>query len=392
MAEQHTKPTLATVQPTMHLSRVDKQELIVEVIVTMAVVLFITLSSIFLMRELVNYPVEFHHVRASMRERFQITSSSMTALYSVIVVMGVAFGLFFTKWRFDRRVKQMRLSHVLHYIQYIASGHYDVRIPNVAIPELKDVVQSINHLVDSTVDAMEEERRAEKTKDELISNIGHDLRTPLTSIIGYLGLVENHQYKTMEDILDYTHIAYSKAQHMQKLVNDLFDYTQSITTVSQLNRQKVNIYLYLSQLAADFELQASEKHITIDVQVSPETVVGEFDVEKMARVCHNLMSNAIKYGVGATEIILKATAEYHRNTTTLNYITFEVINDGMPIPQTELEAIFQRSYRSDQSRSSDQAGTGLGLSIVKNIIELHEGDVYATIEENKTKFIFVIPQ
>ena len=113
--------------------------------------------------------------------------------------------------------------------------------------------------------------------------------------------------------------------------------------------------------------------------------MASFDVDKMARVFHNLLSNALKYGIGAHYIELLAYQE-------ANYIYFKVKNDGQPLDQSELEDIFQRSYRADQSRSANQPGTGLGLAIVRNIVELHHGRVYAEVDGQETIFTIEIPQ
>lgn len=126
-------------------------------------------------------------------------------------------------WRLIRRYRQMQLRHIISELHYIANGNYDHRIPFELRGDLNRVVSSINGLVDSTVAAIEDERRIEKSKDELITNVSHDIRTPLTSIIGYLGLIEDRQYHSEEDLLKYTHTAYVKAKQMKSLVEDLLN-------------------------------------------------------------------------------------------------------------------------------------------------------------------------
>ena len=250
---------------------------------------------------------------------------------------------------------------------------------------MDEVVSSINHLVDSTVRAIEEERKIEKSKDELITNIGHDIRTPLTSVIGYLGLIENQQYHSQEELARYAHVAYRKAQQMQSLVQDLFTYTATRQTTTEISPVQVQVLRFMEQLVADFELSAREKTIELRLDIRPKNLVASFDVDKMARVFHNLLSNALKYGIGAHYIELLAYQEE-------DYIYFKVKNDGQPLDKSELEDIFQRSYRADQSRSANQPGTGLGLAIVRNIVELHHGRVYAEVEGKETIFTIEIPQ
>lgn len=162
-------------------------------------------------------------------------------------------------WRLIRRYHQMQMRHVIAELHYIAEGHLEHRISFEVNTDLQKVIASINALVDSTVRSMEEERQIEKSKDELITNVSHDIRTPLTSIIGYLGLIEDKQYRSEEELLKYTHTAYLKAKQMKVLVEDLFEYTKVRQTTTPLNVVSFNMAAMLEQLAASFELEAGKK-------------------------------------------------------------------------------------------------------------------------------------
>lgn len=142
----------------------------------------------------------------------------------LFVFIATVFDSFILYWRIVHQYRQIQLYHVISGLHYIASGHFDHRIPFVLNGSMQRVVESINALVDSTVESMKEERRIEKSKDELITNVSHDIRTPLTSIIGYLGLIENKQYQSEEDLIKFAHIAFVKSNQMKSLVNDLFEY------------------------------------------------------------------------------------------------------------------------------------------------------------------------
>lgn len=378
----------------MRLSRAERSELFVEAVITFGIVLFLYIGVILLYRELIGRPFLLFDETKSLQERFEISPATTQALLYGSMIGTLVFGLFVTNWRVQRRIQQMQLAHILEELKYIAKGNYEHRLSEVDRGEMNEVITSINHLVDSTVEAMEEERRIEKTKDELVTNIGHDIRTPLTSIIGYLGLIENQQYRSPEELLEYTHIAYVKALHMQTLVNDLFDYTALRQTTYQLQPQAIRLDLFLAQLVADFELEVSEKPITVNLQVSPADLTAYLDVDKMARVFHNLLSNALKYGKGATLIELTAYKKTVESSSgnVQNVIEFEVRNNGEAIPESELEMIFERSYRADRSRTAEQLGSGLGLAIVKNIVELHRGTVIADNQEGFVVFRMTIPQ
>ena len=287
-------------------------------------------------------------------------------------------------WRLHQRYKQMQLRHIISELHYIAEGNYDYRIPFELKGDLNRIIQSINGLVDSTMMAIEEERKIEQSKDELITNVSHDIRTPLTSIIGYLGLIEDKQYHSEEELLKYTHTAFMKAKQMKSLVEDLFEYTkvrQSSVPIYYITFDMVQL---VEQLAVDFELEAAKKGIEIIVQANQKQIMMEGDTEKIVRVFNNLISNALKYGKGATQIVVD-----------LEQISQEVIitvkNNGQMIPQKSLEQLFDRFYRVEESRSQETGGTGLGLAISQSIIALHGGYIYAKSNPEWTSFIIHLP-
>ncbi len=369
----------------MRLTRSERSELVVEAIITMSLIFFLYLSALLIYRQAIDYKLNFFGLDTTLRHMLGLTRQQIIVSVYIFSLASCVVAILVTNWRVKRRINQMKLAHILDYLKYIAQGHYEIRIPQTDLGEMDEVVSSINHLVDSTVRAIEEERKIEKSKDELITNIGHDIRTPLTSVIGYLGLIENQQYHSQEELARYAHVAYRKAQQMQSLVQDLFTYTATRQTTTEIRPVQVQVLRFMEQLVADFELSAREKTIELRLDIRPKNLVASFDVDKMARVFHNLLSNALKYGIGAHYIELLAYQE-------ANYIYFKVKNDGQPLDQSELEDIFQRSYRADQSRSANQPGTGLGLAIVRNIVELHHGRVYAEVEGKETIFTIEIPQ
>ena len=369
----------------MRLTRSERSELVVEAIITMSLIFLLYLSALLIYRQAIDYKLNFFGLDTTLRHMLGLTRQQIIVSVYIFSLASCVVAILVTNWRVKRRINQMKLAHILDYLKYIAQGHYEIRIPQTDLGEMDEVVSSINHLVDSTVKAIEEERKIEKSKDELITNIGHDIRTPLTSVIGYLGLIENQQYHSQEELARYAHVAYRKAQQMQSLVQDLFTYTATRQTTTEIRPVQVQVLRFMEQLVADFELNAREKAIELRLDIRPQNLLASFDVDKMARVFHNLLSNALKYGIGAHYIELLAYQEE-------DYIYFKVKNDGQPLDQSELEDIFQRSYRADQSRSANQPGTGLGLAIVRNIVELHHGRVYAEVEGKETIFTIEIPQ
>ena len=287
-------------------------------------------------------------------------------------------------WRLIRRYRQMQLRHVIEELHYIADGHFDHRIPFVVKTDLQKVIDSINALVDSTVASMEEERQIEQSKDDLITNVSHDIRTPLTSIIGYLGLLKSSELN--EDQTKYIQIAYDKALQMKALAEDLFEYTTlRSSTNNKLVLAPLHVNSMLEQVAAGFELEAEKKTITFNVITRPRDLVIDADAKMIVRMLNNLISNALKYGHGATEINLIA------NRVNNKFVELRVENNGEQIPKKSLQKIFDRFYRVESSRNLKTGGTGLGLAITKSIVDLHGGTIKCQSTAELTSFIIQLP-
>lgn len=287
-------------------------------------------------------------------------------------------------WRLLRRYHLYQLDHIIGELHYIAQGHLEHRIPFRVNGNQQHVITSVNALVDTITQAMQEERASEKSKDELITNVSHDLRTPLTSIIGYLGLIEDHQYQSEEDIVKYSHIAYDKAKQMKNLVEDLFEYTKVQQHGAPVNLMTVDLGQLLEQVGASFELEADKKGMAISVSCEPTPLSITADPEKLGRLFSNLVANALKYGHGASYIHLTAKQLGEK-------VVITVADDGEKIPAESVKHLFERFYRVESSRNKATGGTGLGLAIVQSIVELHHGSVTARSDDQETAFVVTLP-
>ena len=303
----------------------------------------------------------------------------------LFLFLACVFDVFILYWRLLHRYYQMQMLHIIKELHYIASGHFDHRIPFKLVGPMNHIVESINILVDGTTHAMKEERAMEKSKDELITNVSHDIRTPLTSIIGYLGLIESRKYKNETDLLKFAHIAFLKSKQMKSLVDDLFEYTKVRQADTPLNLIQISLNSLFEQLEADFELEAQKKGMKITSEIPKEDLKIEVDPEKFARIFNNLITNALKYGKGGKNIYLKATKVKE------NEIEVSVSNDGQPIPQEALSQIFERFYRVEKSRNTKTGGTGLGLAITQQIVDLHHGTIKVESNDDLTSFIMHFP-
>ncbi len=302
----------------------------------------------------------------------------------IVIVLLLLIDIGVLWWRLLRRYHLYQLDHIIGELHYIAQGHLEHRIPFRVNGNQQHVITSVNALVDTITQAMEEERATEKSKDELITNVSHDLRTPLTSIIGYLGLIEDHQYNSEEDLVKYSHIAYDKAKQMKNLVEDLFEYTKVQQHGAPVNLMTIDLGQLLEQVAASFELEASKKKITINVTCDPSPLSISADPEKLGRLFSNLMSNALKYGHGASYIHMTAKQLGDK-------VVITVADDGEKIPATALKHLFERFYRVESSRNKATGGTGLGLAIVQSIVKLHHGTVTARSDDQETAFVVTLP-
>ena len=359
-------------------------ELFLEGIITLCIVFVLYLGALVLLNQFLDASGYFVDGSRSIRQAWNVAPSEVRLYKTIFSISSIIFAIGFTYWRLIRRYHQMQLSHVLEELHLIAQGDYDRRIPFQLAGDMGKVVTSINRLVDSTVSAMEDERMIEKSKDELITNVSHDIRTPLTSIIGYLGLVINGKPKTPEETKRYAEIAYHKAQQMKALVDDLFEYTTTSPNGAPLRLNDIPVANFLEQVAADFELEAQKRQMTIEVIPPKKKMVLEMDAEKMVRAIHNLLSNAIKYGRENTKITIEVLEQK-------DIVTIAVRNIGEPISKEVLEHLFSRFYRAEGSRSKETGGTGLGLAIADNIVRSHGGRMLAESIGEVISFYICLP-
>lgn len=319
---------------------------------------------------------------------FQLLQMDMTHLsfFRVLLLFAlvIVLEIFLSMHVVMKSYRQFEVEYVERELARIASGDLDQRLDLQVNHRLQGVVDSINSLIDNTNEHIAEQRRSEQSKDELITNVSHDIRTPLTSIIGYLGLIESRNYEDLDQILKYTHVAYKKSLEMQTLVNDLFEYANVEHANSTLSMTKFDMAQMLDQLSADFELEANKRGMEIVVNAKPEKILMSGDTDKLGRVFNNLIMNAFKYGKGATHLWLDATQ-------TANEVVVSVANNGKPIPQASIDSLFDRFYRVEDSRSKETGGTGLGLAIAQSMVKMHGGKIDVKSNPDRTAFIIHFP-
>lgn len=362
----------------------EKWELFFEGVVTVGLLLLMDFAVVVIINQAISSNQELNDGIYQIKSAITIGPWHFWSWEWIFLVLLGIMNVIVVYWRLHRRYRQMQMRHIVAELHYITDGHLDHRINLQVNSSLSNVIDSINALVDSTVSSMAEERKIEVSKDELITNVSHDIRTPLTSIIGYLGLIENGQYKDQADLLHYNHIAYEKTKQMKALVEDLFEFTKVQQSHAQLQLHQFDLVSMLEQLSADFELEAQKRQMFIEVAVTKRPIIMTADSSKLVRVFSNLITNAFKYGKNATRITLDAHVEKSEVVVTVS-------NDGSPIPEEDLQNIFERFYRVEGSRSVTTGGSGLGLAIAQSIVKLHGGEIYATSTSEETTFTIILP-
>lgn len=226
-------------------------------------------------------------------------------------------------------------------------------------------------------------KEAEKRKNDLIVYLAHDLKTPLTSVIGYLTLLRDEPEISREMRCRYTNIALEKAERLEELINEFFDITRFNFTEIALEPEKVNLSRMLEQITYEFIPILAEKNLKWKTEITSD-VEMICDPDKLARVFDNLIRNAVNYSYVDSEILLKMKPME-------DMVEIEVENRGKTISAEKLEHLFEQFFRVDTARSSATGGAGLGLAISKEIVSLHNGSIMASSEDERVLFTIKLP-
>ncbi len=271
------------------------------------------------------------------------------------------------------------ISKISTAMRNISDGDLNTTVEVVGDDEFADMAANLNRMVEEIRVLMDKERESERTKNELITNIAHDLRTPLTSIIGYLELLSNTAQMDPDMKKKYIDITYTKAKRLQKLIEDLFGFTKLNYGKISMRVSKVDIVKLLSQLLEEFYPAFMDKGLAYELKSNVPSKVIKADGNLLARLFDNLINNAIKYGTEGKRILVKVHADQ-------TIVTVSVTNYGYVIPKDELPLLFDKFYRVEQSRSANTGGTGLGLAIAKNIVDMHGGTISVASDLKGTVF------
>lgn len=241
-------------------------------------------------------------------------------------------------------------------------------------------------LKDIQLDIIESKHLAsqlESKKNDLVMYLAHDLKTPLTSVIGYLTLLEECPELTQSQRAKFTGIALDKAYRLEQLITEFFDITRFNINTVQLQKNRIDLGMMMEQIVDEFYPMLTDKKLSIDIDI-PEKILMYADSDKLARVIDNLLKNAVNYSYENSTILVGSRIRNGR-------VIIKFRNQCDEIPREKLEKIFDKFYRMDSSRNSQTGGSGLGLAIAKQITELHGGTIRASSNTEYTDFTVIIP-
>ena len=250
-------------------------------------------------------------------------------------------------------------------------------------PEMLPFERKLNSVKQTLAERKMENALAEQRKDELVMYLAHDIRTPLTSVIGYLNLLEEDPNMPPEQRAARVHIVLEKAYRLETMVNEFFEITKYKSQKITLSKETIDLYYMLVQLSDELSPVLAPRGNTVTLHLD-ENLTIEADPEKLARVFNNILKNAASYSFPHTEIVISAEKLEHE-------VIIRFQNSGEDIPNEALASLFNKFYRVDQSRSSDTGGTGLGLAIAKEIVTLHGGAISASSKNHVVTFTVSLP-
>lgn len=250
-------------------------------------------------------------------------------------------------------------------------------------PELDFMENKLNRIKSNLEKQKKAALDAEQRKNDLVVYLAHDIKTPLTSIIGYLSLLDEAPDMPPEQKAKYIGITLEKSYRLERLINEFFEITRFNLQTIALNKEKINLLFMLQQMADEFYpiLSPQRKQVSVNV---PDGLTLWGDADKLARVFNNILKNAIAYSYENSIIDISAEQKD-------KYIIISFTNKGDPIPQAKLDTIFEKFYRLDSARSTNTGGAGLGLAIAKEIVNAHDGTISVESNTENTTFTVKLP-
>lgn len=305
-----------------------------------------------------------------------VSEALVTAMLIAMILVLVVTGILLILWL--RRSMFRPMNQLKDAMKKIAEGDLDTELVTKEKGEIKDLFDNFEIMRKQLKSTAEEKALVEKTNRELISNISHDLKTPITSIKGYVEGIMDGVADTPEKMNKYIRTIYNKANDMDLLINELTVYSQLDAKSIPYRFHQISVTDYFGDCIEEVGLDLEQKGIHFEYTNEVENGVKIWaDPEQLKRVINNIINNSVKYRRKEDASISIHVADLK------NQVRVDMEDNGKGIPKEDLEKIFERFYRTDASRNSAQGGSGIGLSISKKIVEEHGGEIWATGEEGK---------
>ncbi len=359
-----------------------KRKIFIKVLILFLVsVLFIMLLSSILRGRFGNWIVDF------LQNEFNLSDYDAMTIHRYVFRNNIDKFILVLGGIFTLIILRVTINGVTKYFDEISKGMDDLMQGSNNEIELSSEMNFMETKLNMFKHILEKRERdakqAEQRKNDLVVYLAHDIKTPLTSVIGYLDLMAEVPDMPIEQRAKYIDITLEKANRLERLINEFFEITRYNLQNIELDKMDFNLSYMLLQMADEFYPMLSDKKQKVEVNAEDNLMILG-DPDKLARVFNNVLKNAIAYGDKNSKIII----DVHKQPQE-TIITFK--NYGKRIPPQKLDSIFEKFYRLDESRGTDTGNAGLGLAIAKEIITLHEGEIYAESNDDYTIFYIKLP-
>ncbi len=266
----------------------------------------------------------------------------------------------------------MYIDEIRNAIIDISEGNLNIRLDVKSLNEIGRTANAVNIMTEKIGIAIEKERELEKKRSELITNISHDLRTPLTSIMGYLNLIKESEFSSLDELALYSKTAYRKSEYLKSLIDQLFEYSKLVNKDIEIKKTKINMNEFSEQIFMSFIPVFEKKKYKYCIEHKNHPLYSNIDIMLFRRLYENLLQNAVKYSDPGSRIeICLGKLE--------DKVVIEFKNQSDKIGLIDTEKIFDRNFKLNSISES----SGIGLAIVKQIVNLHSGYISAYREERQ---------
>lgn len=322
----------------------------------------------------------YYHANAQFGDRLEYYRKIMKQFGDINVFLLLFIPLSFLFFYLLTKRYSSYFNEISTGIHHLSRGDFSHQIHIESNDEFRDIAHDINLASEKLKQAVERGDFSESSKDQLVVNLAHDLRTPLTSVLGYLDLILKDESLTKEQVRHFLTIAFTKSQRLERLIDELFEITRMNYGMLPVEKKSLNLTDLLNQLKEELYPAFKKNHLAARMDSTPLLPIFG-DGELIARVFENLLTNAIRYGYEGQYVDITGTIDGDE-------VVVQVVNYGDSIPPEELPHLFDMFYTGDKARTHQEDSTGLGLFIAKNIVEQHNGTI--TAESNVIRTIFEV--